>query len=164
MSSTDMFEDGLNDDWPTNGTLPTDRATEDPFHASLSAEAGMYTYASVTISSGPATVQGTVLFVARGDPSQPPIRTLEIDAPPIRLARPPAGRLISTLRFILTEQAFERMIAPFVAQEQNAHYEALLRKDFRLARWIAFRMYLMIGYNVFCAATTSVTRLIRKSG
>jgi hypothetical protein len=81
-----------------------------------------------------------------------------------RIARPPAGRFIACLSRVLTRPAFERMIAPFIAQEQHEYYEALLHEEFWYARWIVVRMYLMIGYNVIAAAAASAINLVRRTG
>jgi hypothetical protein len=81
-----------------------------------------------------------------------------------RIARPPAGRLIACLSRFLTRPAFERMIAPFIAQEQHEYYDALIRGEFWYARWIVVRMYLMIGYNVIAAVAASVINLVRRAG
>jgi hypothetical protein len=78
-----------------------------------------------------------------------------------RLARAPAGRLISALQRILTPTAFKGMIAPYIAQEQHEYYDALCRKEYRQARWIAVRMHLLVWYNVLSAVASSITRLVR---
>ena len=74
-----------------------------------------------------------------------------------RIARAPAGRLISVLRFVLTRAAYERIFAPYIAQEQHEHYEALLRKEFRRAGFIVARMYLG---TIFIAARTFVAPFV----
>jgi hypothetical protein len=82
----------------------------------------------------------------------------------IRIARPPAGRLVGVLKWVLTPRAFEGMIAAYVAQEQSEYFKALCRHEIWYSRFIVVRMYGLIGYNALCALTTSVTRLIRRSG
>jgi hypothetical protein len=86
------------------------------------------------------------------------------DGPPPRIARAPAARLVHCLDSFLTRPAFERMVAPFVAQEQEAFYEALAQKHRGQAVWIVVRMYLLIGYNVIAAMVASVIRLVRRAG
>lgn len=86
-----------------------------------------------------------------------------VTSPAPRIARDPAARLSNGLRRILTRSAFEGMIAPFIAQEQHEYYEALLRGEFRQAKWIVVRMYWMIGYNLVAAVAASLVRLLSRS-
>jgi hypothetical protein len=81
------------------------------------------------------------------------------EAPPVRLVRPPAGRLISKLERLMPAAAFNAMVAPYFAQEQHEYYEALKRKDYHQARRIEIRMHLTVWYNVICAVLES--RLVR---
>jgi hypothetical protein len=83
---------------------------------------------------------------------------------PVRIARPPAGSLVSALRFILTREAFQRMVAPCIADAHHEYFEDLLRKDLAHARWVVVRLYLTIGYNVLWAIVASITRLMRRAG
>lgn len=70
---------------------------------------------------------------------------------PAPIARPPATRMVSGLRFLLTRNAYSRIVAPLVAQEQHEYFEAILRGDERLAWWIGKRMYVLIVWNTFWA-------------
>jgi hypothetical protein len=81
----------------------------------------------------------------------------------VRLARPPAGKLISLLNRILTPNAFRGMIAPYIAQEQHEYYEALVRREHRQAKWVVVRMYLLISYNVVCALVSMIPGLLKRA-
>jgi hypothetical protein len=70
---------------------------------------------------------------------------------PVRIARAPAGRLESALRFILAREAFQRIVAPCIADAHHEYFEDLLRKDLAHAQWVVVRLYLTIGYNVLWA-------------
>jgi hypothetical protein len=83
---------------------------------------------------------------------------------PVRIARPPAGRLISVLGRVLTRHAFDTMIAPYIAQEQHEYYQALCRKEYGQARLITFRMHVLIWYNVLWAVASSIIHLVRRAG
>lgn len=85
-------------------------------------------------------------------------------APVQQLERPPASGLISALKRILTCVAFDRIIAPYVAQEQHEYYEALVRKDLQQAKWIRVRMYLLLTWLSFRAFVSPVIRLITRAG
>jgi len=64
----------------------------------------------------------------------------------------------------LTRAAFDRIIAPYVAQEQHEYYEALLQNDLQQAKWIRFRMYLLLTLISFRAFVSPVIRLIMRAG
>jgi len=69
----------------------------------------------------------------------------------VRIARMPATNLVASLRWLLTPKAYSRIVAPLIAQEQHEYYEALLRHDRWLTRWIEARMYLLILWNTLWA-------------
>jgi hypothetical protein len=79
------------------------------------------------------------------------------------IARPPAGRLIAALRRTLTRGAFDKMVAPFIAQEQNEYFEALSRNEKWYARFIVVRMWILITYNVLAAFAASMLALFRRA-
>ena len=150
------YTDDDPDEWPDSHVAPD---------IALLSKAGQFSVELKVVEQGSAAIDD---FLRRAT-----IKTIRIhdvpfvrlrDAPSVRIARPPAGRLVSVLRHALTAAAFDGMIAPYVAQEQHEYYEALRRKEFRQARWIVVRMYLLVGYNVLCAVTSSITRLVRRAG
>jgi len=71
------------------------------------------------------------------------LTTAETDGPTPRIARAPAGRLTAVLGFIFTGPAYERIIAPYIAQEQHEYYDALLQRSYGRAKYIVWRMRLM---------------------
>ena len=75
-----------------------------------------------------------------------------------------AGRLLEGLRLLMTRNAYETMIAPFIAQEREEHYQAMQRLQHRHALWIIVRMHLLIGYNAFSGIASSIIGLIIKIG
>ena len=83
---------------------------------------------------------------------------------PQPIEHPPATRYISILRSALTDGAYSRIIAPYVAQEQHEYYEALLQKDTRQAKVIKTRMYLLLTWLSFRALVSPVIRLIKGAG
>lgn len=87
------------------------------------------------------------------------------DPVPVRIARMPAMRLVSGLKWLLTPQAHSRIVAPLVAQEQHEYFEATQRGDKRLAWWIGKRMYLLILWNTFWAFLAPLlARVFRGAG
>lgn len=74
--------------------------------------------------------------------------------------RAEAGRPLEGLRLLMTRNAYETMVAPFIAQEREEYRRAMQRREHRHARWIAVRMYLLISYNAFSGIASSVVRLI----
>ena len=89
--------------------------------------------------------------------------TLVIHAAPVpRIARPPATRLISVLGSVLVKSFFDRVIAPYIAQEQHEHYEALLRRDFTQANIIGARMYPMIVWIILRSIVAPIILLITR--
>jgi len=80
---------------------------------------------------------------------------------PVRIARPPAGRLESALRLIVPRETFQRLVAPRIANAHHEYFEDLLRKDSAHARWVVVRLYLTIGSNVLSAVVASITHVIR---
>jgi hypothetical protein len=83
----------------------------------------------------------------------------------VRIAKMPAMRLVSGLKWLLTSKAHSRIVAPLVAQEQHEYYEALVRGDKWLARWIAARMYLLILCNTLWAVVAPLlARVFRGAG
>jgi hypothetical protein len=80
----------------------------------------------------------------------------------VGLTPPQAGRLLEGLRFLMTDNAFDTMIAPFIAQEREEHCQAMQRGDHRHARWIIVRMHLLISYNATSGIASSIVRLIIK--
>ena len=83
---------------------------------------------------------------------------------PVRIARPPAGRLESALRFIVPREMIQRMVAPRIADAHHEYFEDLLRKDSAHARWVVVRLYLTLGYTVLWAVVASITHVIRRAG
>jgi hypothetical protein len=81
-----------------------------------------------------------------------------------RIEHPPATRYISMLKSVLTHGAYDRIIAPYVAQEQHEYYEALLQNDMRQAKVIRARMYLLLTWLSFRAFVSPVIRLITRAG
>jgi hypothetical protein len=75
-----------------------------------------------------------------------------------------AGRLLEGLRLLMTGNTYETMIAPFIAQEREEHYQAVQRREHRHAQWIVVRMYLLISYNALSGIASSVAGLISKIG
>jgi hypothetical protein len=90
--------------------------------------------------------------------------TITTATPIRRIERPLANGLISVLRRVLTRAAFDRIIAPYVAQEQHEYYEALLRKDLEQAKLIRIRMYFLLSRISFRAFVSPVIRLITRAG
>jgi hypothetical protein len=88
------------------------------------------------------------------------------DAPIVapRIERPPASRFISVLGRFLTRAAFDRIIAPYVSQEQHEYYEALLRKDLPQAKLIRRRMYCLLVWLTVQAFVSPVIRLFTRAG
>lgn len=82
-------------------------------------------------------------------------------AAPVKLAKPPAARFVSALRWLLPKQSYAEIVAPVVAQEQREIYEAILHDDMPRARWIVVRMYVLICYSVLLALLASITKLFR---
>jgi hypothetical protein len=78
-----------------------------------------------------------------------------------KLAKPPAIRFVSALRWLLTEQAYARIVAPLVAQEQHAYYECLRCGDIKRAYWVELRMYILVSYGIVLALLASVTKVFR---
>lgn len=83
------------------------------------------------------------------------------DAPTVapRIEHPPASRFISVLGRFLTCPAFDRIIVPYVSQEQHEYYEALLRKDLPQAKLIRRRMYCLLVWLTVQAFVSPVIRL-----
>ena len=188
MSGTDMFDD----DWAAASMLPADSPNGPVVHTACSEQRLHDPAAAHNQWDTPLVMRHASTFTVAGPQEHPESngsilqlravgvsRTFasatltlskqsdivqEAEASPVRIARPPAGRLIAALRCVLTAHAFDSMVAPYIAQEQHEYYEALLQKDDRQARIIAARMHLMIWYNVLCAIATSITRLIRRPG
>ena len=71
---------------------------------------------------------------------------------PRRIEHPPATRYISMLKSVLTHGAYDRIIAPYVAQEHHEYYEALLQQDMRQAKVIRARMYSLLTWLSFRAS------------
>jgi hypothetical protein len=115
--------------------------------SSITPLAGTLTLRAVAVSTSSATATLTLT---------------RAEAPSVRIARPPATRLISVLSSVLVKSYFDRVIAPYIAQEQHEHYEALLRKDFRQARVVGARMYPMIFWIIFRSIVAPVIRLITR--
>ena len=84
-------------------------------------------------------------------------------AAPAKLAKPPATQLVSALRWLLTEAAYTRIVAPLVAQEQHEYYEAIRCGDTVRTRWIAVRMHVLIAYCVMLALLAPISRLFRSA-
>jgi hypothetical protein len=89
--------------------------------------------------------------------------TAEVTRTAPRIARAPAARLVSVLSFVLTRSAYERIIVPYIAQEQHEHYEALLRKEFRRASFIVARMYLLTILICMRALVAPLAKLFTRS-
>ena len=80
---------------------------------------------------------------------------------PGRLARAPAWRLVRVLQLVFTRNAYQRVIAPTIADLQYEYYEALGRKDDALARWVRIRGIVLIWWNIFSAIVVPVIRFFR---
>lgn len=80
-----------------------------------------------------------------------------------RLARPPAARLVSALKWLLTPKAYSRIVAPLLAQEQHEHFEAISRGDEWLARWIVARLYVLIVCNALRAVVVPIVQIFRSA-
>ena len=57
---------------------------------------------------------------------------------------PPGFRLAEVLRFLLTRKAFERFVAPTIADMQEEYVDALVAGRIWHARWIAVRGHLLV--------------------
>jgi hypothetical protein len=79
-------------------------------------------------------------------------------APAARLERLPATRSTTVLRCVLTHAAYDKVILPYVAQEQHEYSQALLAGDSRQASIIRVRMYLLL---VALGARTLILPLMR---
>ena len=84
----------------------------------------------------------------------------ELAERPQRIEHPPATRYISILKSLLTHNAYAKIIAPYVAQEQHEYYEALLHKNPHQAKVIRIRMYLLLTWLSLRAFVSPVIRLI----
>jgi len=84
--------------------------------------------------------------------------------PPQRIEHPPATNYISILKSILTRGSYDRIVAPYIAQEQHEYYEALLKKDMQQAKVIKIRMYLLLTWLSFQAFVSPVICLFTRAG
>lgn len=78
----------------------------------------------------------------------------------LKFAKPPATRFVSALRCLLTENAYARIVAPLVAQEQHEYYEAIRCGNEKRARWVEGRLYLLLIWIVLRAIHETVARLL----
>lgn len=91
--------------------------------------------------------------------------TVTIPSPPApSLVLPPATRLVSGLKWFLTPNAYSRIVAPLVAQEQHEYFEAIRQGDECLARWIGARMYLLITWGALWACLAPIAKVFRRAG
>ncbi|MFI4869432.1 MAG: hypothetical protein ACHQDD_08785 [Steroidobacterales bacterium] len=84
-----------------------------------------------------------------------PISRMRQGTPP-RIVRPPGARLGDVLSFLLTRRAYEKIVAPVVADAQYEYMEAVAAGHELHARWIAVRLYIIIWpgwvYGLFASA------------
>lgn len=81
----------------------------------------------------------------------------------VRLARPPATRLVSGLKRLLTPTAFSRIVEPLVAQEQHEYFEAIRCADEGFAVWIEARMHVLIVCNALRAVLVPIAKMFRSA-
>jgi hypothetical protein len=79
------------------------------------------------------------------------------------LMRPPAAGVTSALRCVLTCAAYDKVILPYVAQEQHEYIEALTAGDSRQARLIKVRMYLLLVGLVVRALAFPLVRMFHSA-
>lgn len=92
----------------------------------------------------------------------PPVTVVSVTSS--RIARPPAMLLIRFLRLVLTKIAYQKIIGPYLAQEQHEYYEALLRREYGQARWIIVRMYVLTVTTVVKALISPIIQLLKGAG
>lgn len=76
-------------------------------------------------------------------------------APEILL--PPGCRIAAIANFILTKGAYQRYVAPQIADMQFEYIEAISRRDERRAKWIRVRGYGLIFWSLFRSVLASLT-------
>ena len=63
----------------------------------------------------------------------------------VRIYKPIGHGLSGTLRFILPKKVFERVVEQMILDAREEHLEALAAGRVNHARWIAIRLYVLVG-------------------
>ena len=85
-------------------------------------------------------------------------------AHPVRIMHPPGARLGHVLGFLLTRRAFDKLVAPVIADAQHEYVEAVAAGHDRHARWIAIRLHFIVWYGWVYGLFASVVRRIKGAG
>ncbi|WLR90893.1 hypothetical protein [Shinella zoogloeoides] len=71
-----------------------------------------------------------------------------------RIYKPPGHALTMALRFVLPKKIFERVVEQMILDAREEYNEALAEGSLNQARWIAVRLYLMVGLALAMKAAT----------
>jgi len=71
-----------------------------------------------------------------------------------RIYKPPGYAMTGALRFLLPKKVFERVVEQMILDAREEHAEALAEGRPKHARWIAMRLYLMVGLALVTKAAT----------
>jgi hypothetical protein len=154
----------MSDDPPGSAPRDNDKASSDPFEESallvysyLKSKRRLVEYRVDSVGKL-FTPAGTVGLTGNSPVNDPRTARPTPRAAVAPAARPPATRTTTVLRCMLTHATHDRVILPYVAQEQHEYSQALLAGDSRKASIIRVRMYLLL---VGLVARTLILPLMR---
>lgn len=76
------------------------------------------------------------------------------------IQRPPGYGLAAVARFVLTKGAYQRYVAPVIADMQFEYIDAIGKGRDTHARWIRIRGYGLVGWALLRAVVTALSTLV----